>query len=73
LSKKSKLLWTRLSANPETMESIREKAAKSNKTIKKALYDDAHWIVNHQTEQGTLKWPGTTQDTNTKTKYHGIQ
>jgi hypothetical protein len=67
------IIMDKLSANPETMESIREKAAKSNKTIKKALYDDAHWIVNHQTEQGTLKWPGTTQDTNTKTKYHGIQ
>ena len=62
-----------LSANPEAMESIREKATKYNKTIDKALYDDAHWIVNHQIEQGTLKWPGTTQDTNTKTINYGIQ
>lgn len=60
-------------ASPELMEMIREKATKYNKTIDKALRDDAHWIVNYKIQQGTLKWPGTTKDTNTKTNNHGIQ
>ncbi len=62
-----------LSANPETMESIREKAAKYNKTFEQALRDDAHWVVNYNIDQGTLRWPGTTNHSNTKSENHGIQ
>ena len=62
-----------LSAKPEAMESIREKAAKYSKTVEKALRDDAHWVVNYKIQQGTLIWPGTTKDINTKTENHGIQ
>ena len=62
-----------LSANPKAMESIREKATKYNKTIEKALHDDAHWVVNRKIQQGTLIWPGTTKDINTKSENHGIQ
>ena len=62
-----------LSANPETAESIREKAAKYNKTFEQALRDDAHWVVNYNIQQGTLKWPGTTNHSNTKSENYGIQ
>ena len=62
-----------LSANPKTIESIREKAAKYNKTFEQALRDDAHWVVNYNIQQGTLKWPGTTKESNTKSESHGIQ
>lgn len=58
-------------ADPNSMKSIREKAIKHNKTIEQAVRDDAHWIVNHKIQNGTLKWPGTTQDSNTEN--HGIQ
>ena len=62
-----------LSANPETMASIREKAEKYNKTVEKALRDDARWVVNRKIEQGTLKWPPQTNDMNAKPEDHGIQ
>lgn len=73
IEREIRIVMDKLSANPETMESIREKAVKYDKTVEQALRDDAHWVVNYQIEQGTLKWPGTTQDTNTKTNNHGIQ
>ena len=62
-----------LSTNPETLESIRKKAAKYNKTFQQALRDDALWVVNYNIEQGTLKWPGTSNKSNTKSENHGIQ
>ena len=50
-------------ATPSLMESVREKAIKYNKTIEKAVRDDAQWIVNHKIQQGTLKWNGRKNDT----------
>ena len=35
-------------ANPDAMQSIREKAALKHKTVEKAVRDDATWIVNNQ-------------------------
>lgn len=63
----------KLKANPEAMQSIREKATKYNKTLEKALRDDALWVVNHKIQQGTLKWPIDNNDMNLKPESHGIQ
>lgn len=62
-----------LKSNPEAMQSIREKATKYNKTLDKALRDDALWVVNHKIQQGTLKWPVNNNDINPKPESHGIQ
>ena len=62
-----------LSANPETKESIREKAVKYNKSFEQALRDDAQWVVDYNIQHGTLKWPGSINHSNTKTENHGIQ
>ena len=62
-----------LKSNPEAMLSIREKATKYNKTLEKALRDDALWVVNRKVQQGTLRWPIDNNDTNPKPESHGIQ
>lgn len=53
-----------LIADPNAMKSIREKAERYNKTIAKAVRDDANWIVNYKIEQGLLKWPEQNKETN---------
>ena len=50
-------------ASPNSMKSIREKAIKHNKTIDKAVYDDAVWIVDHKIKTGKLKWESKPADT----------
>lgn len=45
-----------LLADPSSMKAIQEKATKYNKTLEKALRDDAAWIVNYKIQQGTLTW-----------------
>ena len=50
-----------LKASEQKMVSIRVKATKHNKTIDKALRDDAHWVVNNKIQRGVLKWHGTTK------------
>lgn len=44
------------------MESIREKAEKRGITLEQAIIDDAHWIVNHKLENGTLQLPKTAKN-----------
>ena len=62
-----------LLATPISMEKLSNKAIQHNKTIEQALRDDAKWIVNYQIQQGTLKWPATNSDMNSKSENNGIQ
>ena len=62
-----------LSADPNSMDMIREKANTNGLSIEEQLRADAEWVINYQIEQGSLRWPARKKETNTKSDNHGIQ
>lgn len=66
-------MMAKLKADPNSMEMLREKAAQNDKSLEQAIRDDAQWIINHQIEQGTLKWPAKKIKKNANSESYGIQ
>ena len=44
-----------IKANPKSVEKIKQKAIKTNKTLEQAIIDDAKWIVNQKLKKVNAK------------------